>query len=255
MKHLLAGIALFSLLNVSTLGAQQEEVQVVVPSARLRATASSQSSLIATLPKGTKLGVLGRDGSWLYVSYGDKRGFISSSLVIPSAANTTATPTPAKPSQNAPASRTPAPSPAPTPPPVQQQPAPAEAAVWEDRPSRKEPGTATLVSILVTGGGQMYAGDTKRGLMMLGGSVGAIVVGTALSGGVSCGDYSCSAGSYTPLYLGALAAVGIWVYSIVDAAPTARRMNQRNGFRVSGLTPTVRSWGTGTTQIGIQLTF
>lgn len=227
---------------------------MVVQSANLRATASVQSSVIVTLAKGAKLGVIGRDRGWLYVSYGDKRGFISSSLVMPSAGSPATQPPPAKPNYNAPISPTPAPSPAPAPPPVQQQPPPAEAAPWEDRPSRKEPGTATLVSILVTGGGQMYAGDTKRGLMMLGGSFGAIIVGAALSSGVSCGDYSCSS-SYTPLYLGALAAVGIWVYSIVDAAPTARRMNQRNGFRVGGLTPTVRSGATGTTHIGVQLSF
>lgn len=254
MKHLLAGIALFSFLSIGKLGAQQEEVQVVVPSARLRATASTQSGLIATLSKGTKLGVIGRDGSWLYVSYGNKRGFISNSLVMPTVGNP-ATEPPAKPNYIAPINPTPAPSPAPAPPPVQQQPSPAEAAAWEDRPSRKEPGTATLVSILVTGGGQMYAGDTKRGLMMLGGAVGGLVVGAALSGGVSCGEFSCSSGSYAPLYLGSLAAVGIWIYSIVDAAPTARRMNQRNGFRVGGLAPTVGRGGAGTTQIGLQLTF
>lgn len=37
----------------------------------------------------------------------------------------------------------------------------------EGGPSRKDPGTATLISALVIGGGQMYAGDTTRGLLML----------------------------------------------------------------------------------------
>jgi hypothetical protein len=250
-------VLVLALALVPDLSAQQqppqEEVQVVAQSARLRATASTQSAVVATAVRGTKLSVIGRDGGWLYVRFGEKRGFIAASLVIPITPTPTSTST-APPRPAVPVAPT-APPPQPQPPPVVQSPAPADRAFYEDRPSRKEPGTATLVSVLITGGGQIYAGDTRRGLMMMAGSVGAVVTGSILSGGASCGINSCTSGSYTPLYLGALAAVGIWVYSIIDAAPTTRRMNARNGFQVARLAPMVGSEANGTSQFGLQLRF
>lgn len=100
------------------------------------------------------------------------------------------------------------------------------------RPGAKDPGTATLISVLVVGGGQMYAGELGRGLLMLGGAYGAVIAGAVLSSSASV-DFNTGEldeGSLAPLYIGVLAATGIWIYGIVDAAPSARRMNAKRGL-------------------------
>jgi len=134
----------------------------------------------------------------------------------------------------------------------------ASTQVQDERPSRKDPGTATLMSLLVIGGGQIYAGDTKRGLIMLGGSYGALIAGVALSSSGSCDFYTtftCSESSYAPLYVGVLAYLGIGVYSILDASPTAKRMNIRNGYKVNTITPLLQSGANGTQQLGLRIAF
>lgn len=119
----------------------------------------------------------------------------------------------------------------------------------QDRPSKKEPGTATIISLLVVGGGQIYAGEINRGLLMLGSAYGSLVAGAVLS---SC-DYSdCN---YTPLTIGALAALGIYVYSIVDAAPSARRMNAKHGYTESSVSSLMRAGPHGTAQMGLRIAF
>lgn len=248
MKILFGTLLILRLLSPSRLDAQQDIVQVTADNVRLRLFASIEAGIVATLSKGTRLTVLGREGAWIQVSYGDKKGFVRSNLVA--SATGSLSPLPVVPAAAPPAER---PKTAPVPvsvaPPSEPARATPSAVQQGDRPSAKEPGTATLISVLVTGGGQFYAGDTKRGLMMFGGSVGSLVAGAALSG---CGGYSCN---LTPLYIGSLAAVGIWVYSIVDAAPTARRMNAKYGYKVSGLSPIINVGPGRTTQIGLQLRF
>ena len=88
----------------------------------------------------------------------------------------------------------------------------------------KDPGTATLISVLVAGGGQFYSGETNRGLMIMGVGLGALVIGAAAT---SCDLYSCSS---TPLVLGSLVYLGSWVYGIMDADESARRMNAKRGL-------------------------
>lgn len=124
--------------------------------------------------------------------------------------------------------------------------------VTQDQPSRKDPGTATIISILVVGGGQIYSGEINRGLLMLGSAYGAIIMGSVLS---SCDLSGFGGCNYTPLYLGALGALGMYVYSIADAAPSARRMNARNGFTGGGVTSLMRAGPHGTTQVGLKVAF
>ncbi|HEU4564044.1 MAG TPA: hypothetical protein VFS05_05335 [Gemmatimonadaceae bacterium] len=89
----------------------------------------------------------------------------------------------------------------------------------------KDPTTATLLSFLITGAGQMYAGETGKGVMLLTVSYGAIIGGAVISAN-SCSDYdgTCDSG---PLAAGAIMAVTLWVYSMVDAGPAAHRHNAR----------------------------
>lgn len=127
----------------------------------------------------------------------------------------------------------------------------------EAKPSMKEPGTATIISILIVGGGQIYAGETTRGLLMLGGAYGSIIAGAVLASSASCDfdSLSCDTGSLAPLYIGALAALGIYVYSIIDAAPSARRMNAKHGYKVSSLAPVMRGGPSRTSQFGLRVAF
>jgi hypothetical protein len=120
----------------------------------------------------------------------------------------------------------------------------------DDRPSKKETGTATIISILIVGGGQIYAGETTRGLIMLGAAYGSIIAGAVLS---TCDIYSSC--STTPLAIGALAALGIYIYGIVDAAPSARRMNAKHGYKVSSLSPVMRTGPNGFSQVGVSVAF
>lgn len=104
--------------------------------------------------------------------------------------------------------------------------------VQDSRSVAKDPGTATLISVLVVGGGQLYSGEINRGLLMLGGAYGAVIAGAILSSSPSFDYYTgeVNRGSNAPLYIGALAATGIWIYSILDAAPSAMRMNTTRGL-------------------------
>lgn len=119
----------------------------------------------------------------------------------------------------------------------------------------KDPGVATIVSLLITGGGQMYAGETGRGLAMLGIGVGSLVLGTALST-TSCDpfEYECTQ-NLAPLTLGVLAAVGTWVYSIVDAPKSVQRQNLKRQNASARLRPNVGAGPQGQTHIGLSFRF
>ncbi len=126
------------------------------------------------------------------------------------------------------------------------------------KPGAKDEGTATILSIVIVGAGQMYAGDTKRGLLMLGGAYGAIIAGAIISTSASCSftdSLDCTDGSTVPLAIGALAALGIWIYGIVDAAPTTRRMNKARGLAYGPISPTVLVGRGGQVGLGVKVGF
>lgn len=89
--------------------------------------------------------------------------------------------------------------------------------------SEKDPTIGLLLSILVTGGGHFYAGETTKGLILLGIGVGAYVAGAALS----------DSDNLTPLYLGAVVSLGAWVYGIIDGMKAVERYNAANGFALA----------------------
>lgn len=103
-----------------------------------------------------------------------------------------------------------------------------------DRPSFKEPGTATLIGVLVPGGGQLYAGKITKGLTLLAVGYGSIVAGTALAV-TNCddiGDYEdgCTK-SLTPLYIGYGGYLASWIYGLATAGGDAREVNAKNGYQ------------------------
>ena len=78
----------------------------------------------------------------------------------------------------------------------------------------REPGTALLWSLLITGGGQIYNGQIAKGLVMLGAEVVALAVMSL---------------SETP-EIGIAIAIPIW--SMVDAYSTAKRLNKERGLTI-----------------------
>lgn len=103
----------------------------------------------------------------------------------------------------------------------------------------KSPSSARLYSILMPGAGQLYNGETRKGLLQMG----AAVVGVALfiiylpsSEFVRDDYYWASYGYWTDegsavlSYGGLAVALGASVWSIIDAPKGARRYNERHGL-------------------------
>ena len=119
---------------------------------------------------------------------------------------------------------------------------PAAAQTTMPAPGYKDPGTAMLVGFLAPGAGQIYTGETKRGLTILGAGVGSLILGSMLATGQAsdCYDYDtlagCDAGGVaTSLMLGSLGYLAAWGYGIYDAGDSAARMNARQGLTVAGM--------------------
>ena len=97
-------------------------------------------------------------------------------------------------------------------------------------PEVKSPSTATLFSVFIVGGGQFYAGETGKGLMLL---AAAVVIPYAaatyyVNNTLDCAFGSSCDGSGTGvLYAGYAAGLAIWAYGIYDASDAARRANRR----------------------------
>lgn len=130
-------------------------------------------------------------------------------------------------------------------------------------PGYKDPGTAMIVSVLIPGGGQLYSGETGRGLTIMGVGLGGLVLGvaaTTASVGVSCDDdFNCEDDTnYLPMAAGYLLYFGSWIYGIIDADDSAARMNAKRGLaRVlpENVSPVVAPGGRGGTDVGVAIRF
>ena len=115
----------------------------------------------------------------------------------------------------------------------------------------KDPHTAQLMSLLIAGGGHMYAREDNKGLALMGVGLGAPLLGSVLTVGtadISCSENVCrEVKEYMPLYLGAAVGLAAWTYGFFDADNAARRTNRKNGI-------TARFHPTTAPQPGIALT-
>lgn len=134
------------------------------------------------------------------------------------------------------------------------------AAAQQQPAGYKDPGTATIMSVIVPGGGHLYSGETKKGAIILGVGLGGLVLGTALSvDSVGCdANLNCDTdASYLPMAAGYLLYLGSWVYGITDASNSADRMNGSRGIAIGGVEvqPAVTAGATGGTRVGLELRF
>ena len=112
------------------------------------------------------------------------------------------------------------------------------------RPSEKEVGIGILIGVLVAGGGQLYAGDTNKGIKLL-----AIGLGAPLAGYI----VAIATDNIAPYLVGSLVGLGAWVYGLVETPDDVRAANARNGF---ALAPAViRSEGGSAAGLSLSATF
>jgi hypothetical protein len=134
------------------------------------------------------------------------------------------------------------------------------------------PGTAICWACLAPGAGHLYTGETGRGALLAGTAAGSLLAGTLLSsGGGTCratnpedqgrctydheNHRMVEPTNRTPLYVGAAVAAAGWIYGIVDAGSSARRMNASSGVAVGPFDaqpqPGVRTTAAGEPALGI----
>jgi len=127
--------------------------------------------------------------------------------------------------------------------------------------SPKDPSTAFLWSFFFAGAGEMYAGETGKGVALFTVSTGGgLLALAAIEAHISCvsgpfGESGCEENSsaHNLAVLGAVAWIGPWIYSMTDAGPAARRWNERHGLATASIAPVVRKTAHGR-EFGLSLT-
>ena len=250
---------LATLLLWSSASPAQERATVSADRANLRASASVEAAIVTTLSRGAVVTVVERSGGWARVSVGEKSGWMRSSLLAGGGAAAS------QPGSPRPAAEPPrAVAPTPPPQPVYREPEQRQAPPRVAPAGYKDPGTATMIAIFVTGGGHIWSGDTKKGITYLAVGTGALVGGVVLSSALvgSCDAYDVYyARCGSPLWpnlLGFGVYTTSWVMSLMDAGDSAERMNKARGYRTSALPrvmPEVSPGVGGRVNAGLRVSF
>lgn len=268
MKSLVVALSLFLLVTaVSPADAQQ--VRIASANANLRQGPNTNQQIVGTLPVGTVLQVIERAETWYHVQLSADLGlrvpsaYIHESLVEPVAGHVGQ-------AHHAPQQQS-YPQQRPYP---QQQGYPASPNGYPGGPAQyggampagyKDPNTARLLSIVITGGGQFYSGETMKGVTILGVGLGSVIAGSMLTA-MNANDcvydyYSGSTSGCTavvwPAYVGWGVALGAWIYGIMDADDSAARANARLGFAAgqTGVAPVLTVGRSGEAVVGLNVTF
>ena len=93
------------------------------------------------------------------------------------------------------------------------------------RPSEKDEGIAYIIGILLPGGGQIYAGDTSKGLRILALGYGSLLVGSII--------LPILTDSAAVSLLGFAGYVGAVVYGILQVPEDVEAANRRNGYALA----------------------
>ena len=92
-----------------------------------------------------------------------------------------------------------------------------------DRASEKDETVGLLLSIIVTGGGHFYAGETSKGIGLLLVGIGAPIAGALAS----------SEDNLAPYFVGLGVGLGAYIYGIVDGMRAVEDYNVENGFALA----------------------
>jgi hypothetical protein len=109
----------------------------------------------------------------------------------------------------------------------------------------KDPQLATVLSLIVPGGGHIYSGESVTGIAILGISIGAALLGTsiAIKKEQECidllvwsyEDNDCAGESVKYAIAGYTASILAWLYGVTDGGNAARRFNKGKGITISAL--------------------
>lgn len=87
-----------------------------------------------------------------------------------------------------------------------------------------DPERAQLLSTILPGAGQVYAGNYGDGITAMIATPGAVALGVLLSEPWTC-DQLCSPSEIAPLFVGVVASATLWRYTIIQSPKDARRAN------------------------------
>jgi hypothetical protein len=107
--------------------------------------------------------------------------------------------------------------------------------------------TAFLLSFLITGGGQVYAGETGKGVALFLLNVGGAAL--AINGLAQCDGYYSNGCNDSQVAIGAALIVVPWIYSMADAPGAAGRYNRKHARAL----PVVGIGPRGGAKFGVQL--
>lgn len=135
--------------------------------------------------------------------------------------------------------------------------------------AEKDPAIALGFAIFCPGCGHLYTGDTTRGAVIAAITVGAVATGFAIQASrldrhVTECAWSAHASlcpgrspgtDLTPILVGGAIGLAGYVYGLIDAGPSARRMNRRNAARLGAVevTPAVNVDGSVDADVGVRL--
>jgi hypothetical protein len=147
--------------------------------------------------------------------------------------------------------------------------APRPTTAQEPSERERDPAIALGFAFLCPGCGHLYTGETTKGAVIATLSIGSLVGATALQLTRSWAPHSlddCLPGAQqsacldgrldlTPILIGGAIALTGYLYGLIDAQPSARRMNARNGFGLGNieLGPAVAPDGSIAASLAIRL--
>jgi hypothetical protein len=92
-------------------------------------------------------------------------------------------------------------------------------------PNIKDPNLATVIGLMVDGGGQIYAGRPVKGFGLLAIGTGSVIWGFASIRPAECNLSTCTDVGLGPAYLGLAAYTATWLYGWATAYGDARDHN------------------------------
>jgi hypothetical protein len=244
LSRLLRVICVLTFL-ASPLAAQApRQVRITATTANVRQGPGTNQEILGTVASGTILEVVRDAGPWYEVRLSQELGFkVRSGYVHSSTAEPVRVvarpqppPAPAVIPQSAPVT-------------VNREP---QSARPQTGPGYKDPTIGLLISIVIPGGGHLYAGETKKGGILLGTALGGTILGTAFA--VGAAENGSAGGVSAALLVGWGLYLGSWIYGIVDSQDAVRRHNASLGYGyIDRITPIVSPGQRGTpTQLGLR---